>query len=331
MPHVVGEHRGRRRVGRLRVPRHDVVAALLLLAPHEDAALRPSRRQRVEGRLVGAAVEQLGPRLLLRPADGDRLAANHVSHPRVGVLEVADQDGLGGTDHDAGRLEADVEPMRAEVALFGRVVLGVDEDGVVGAGGDAGLAADADRLVEVDDAVAARVHGRGGAGVGAGRVGALVAARHLEGAPRLGEDPDVDILDVGAGDGQRHLVLRLARRGAGMAADTALVVDDLGPARGHGVGLCGERLCHEYSLQYAVRGLLDHARQCGKPPNVVGVAGWAPRLLAAFVCLYWLLRLAVQLMLFDPGGNRRLAAGRTRVEFGLCRFPGRAPVNAATT
>ncbi len=240
---VVGEHGGGATAAPTRRPsirtgraprlewlaRDDVLAAPPLLAPREEAAGRPAGGQRIEGRLVGAAVEELRPRLLLRAAHRDRLAMDDPRHLRGRVVEVPDQDGLGGTDHDAGRLEADVQAVRAEVALLGRVVLGIDEDGVVGTGGDAGLAADADRLVEVDDAVGPPEHRAGWAGGRAGGVVALVAARHLKRSARLGEDPDVHVLDVGAGDPERDLVLGLAGRGAGVAADAALVVDDFGP------------------------------------------------------------------------------------------------------
>ena len=54
--------------------------------------------------------------------------------------------------------------MGAEVALLGGVIVGVDEDGVIRAGGDACLAADADPFVEVDDAVRPAVHRSGRAG-----------------------------------------------------------------------------------------------------------------------------------------------------------------------
>ncbi len=130
--------------------------------------------------------------------------------------------------------------MGAEVALLGRVVVGVDEDRVIGTRGDARLAADADRLVEVHDPVRTPVHRRGRAGVDAGRIVALVAAGDLEAAPGGRVDAHVDRLDIGAGDRQRHLVLRLAGGRAGVAADAPRLVDDLGPegrqglSAGHG-------------------------------------------------------------------------------------------------
>ncbi len=124
--------------------------------------------------------------------------------------------------------------MRAEVALLGRVVLGFDEDGVVGAGGDARLAPDADRLVEVHDPVVALEHGRGRARVDAGRVLALVAARDLERPSTLREEARINVFDVGPGDREGDFVFRLAGGGAGMAPDAGRLVDDLRPRCGPG-------------------------------------------------------------------------------------------------
>src|SRR5207237_423479 len=94
---------------------------------------------------------------------------------------------------------------------------------------DARLAADADVLVEVDDAVGAAIHRRGGTGGYARRMLTLVAAGDLESAARRRELPDVDVLDVGAIDAEGDGVLRLARGAAGMAADAAGLIDDLSP------------------------------------------------------------------------------------------------------
>src|SRR5512132_1648261 len=121
--------------------------------------------------------------------------------------------------------------MRAEVALLSGVVFGIDEDRVVGTGGDARLAADAGRLVEVHDAVRPFEHGRGRAGGYTRRVRALIAASDLERAPGLRKDADVDGLDVRPRNPQRHLVLGLACGRAGMTADAASLVDDLDPVR----------------------------------------------------------------------------------------------------
>ena len=69
---VVGEQRGGRgRWTRARVAA-TATAAAPLLAPHEEAAVGPARGERIERRLVRALVEELRPRLLLRPAHRHR-------------------------------------------------------------------------------------------------------------------------------------------------------------------------------------------------------------------------------------------------------------------
>ena len=130
---------------------------------------------------MGSPVEELRMGLLLGPPHGHRLPVDHLGDPGGRLVHVADHDGLGGADHHAGRLEPDVQAVSAEVALLGRVIFGVDEDGVVGAGGDAGLASDADGLVEIDDAVRPLVHGLGRAGGDTGWIFTLVAAGNLKG------------------------------------------------------------------------------------------------------------------------------------------------------
>jgi hypothetical protein len=201
-----------------------------LLRPQKQAAGRAAGRQRIQRRLVGPLVEELGPGRLLRAPHRHRLPAGDTRHGGRGVVEVADLDRLGRAHHDAGRFETDVQTVRAEVALLGRVIFGVDEDRVVGTGRHAGLATDADPFVEVDDAVGPPVHGRGGAGGDTGRVLALVAARHLKGPTGLRKRTHVDVFDVGSVHAQRNVVLGLAGRAAGMASNARRLVDDLGPA-----------------------------------------------------------------------------------------------------
>ena len=85
------------------------------------------------------------------------------------------------------------------------------------------------RLIEIDDAVGALEHGRRRAGSDARSMRALIAARDLVRAARLGKDADVDVLYIGARDADRNNVFRLAGSGAGMTTDATSVVDDLGP------------------------------------------------------------------------------------------------------
>src|SRR5437763_16643040 len=100
--------------------------------------------------------------------------------------------------------------MRAEVTFLSRMIFGIDEDRVVRARSHAGFTADADRFVEIDDAVRPLEHRGGRTGDDAGRVRALVAARHLVRAAHLWKHTDIDVLDVGARYADRHHVFRLA-------------------------------------------------------------------------------------------------------------------------
>ena len=126
---------------------------------------------------------------------------------RCFVVDIADQNRLGRTDHDAGGLETDIDAVGAEVALFGRMIFRIDEDCIVRTRGDTCLAPDAVTLVEIDDTVGTPVHGCRGTRRHARRIVALVAAGDLKRSPRLGKQTDSDVLDVGAGHRERDFVL----------------------------------------------------------------------------------------------------------------------------
>ena len=232
MAHVIGQQRLRAGIGAARMTARDMARVVLaaLGGPREQPAVRAACGQRIQRGLMRSLVEHARARPLLRPPDRDRLPIDDLGHLGVRVVEVADQDRLRRADGHAGWLQANLDAVRAQVALLRRVVLGVDEDRVIRARGDARLAADADLLVEVDDPVLAAVHGLRGTGVDAGSVCALVAASHLESPPDLRERPDVHGFDVGPGDSERDFVLALARRSTGVAADAAILVQHLHPA-----------------------------------------------------------------------------------------------------
>src|SRR5712692_2576077 len=101
------------------------------------------------------------------------------------------------------------------------MVFRVDENGVVRARGHAGFAADADRFVEIDDAVRPLEHRGGRTGGDTRRVRALIAAGHLVRAPHLWKYAHVNVLNISARYADGHDVFRLARRGARVTTDTA--------------------------------------------------------------------------------------------------------------
>src|SRR5712692_1592474 len=103
--------------------------------------------------IVNADIKELRPGSLLRFSHAHLLACDDPAYPALGVIEIARDDRLLRADDDASGLESHLDPVRAEVALRGRVRLGVNVERVVGAGLHAGLAADAALAVEIDDAV----------------------------------------------------------------------------------------------------------------------------------------------------------------------------------
>src|SRR5262249_39163688 len=142
---------------------------------------------------------------------------------------ITDQNRLGGTHDHTGRLQPDIDAVRAEVTFLGRVILRINKDRIVRTSRHAGFATDADRFIEIDGAVRPFEHGRGGTGSHAWRVRGLVAAGDLVGAPHLRKNADIDVFHVGARDADGHDILGLAGGGARVTADAAGVVDDLGP------------------------------------------------------------------------------------------------------
>ena len=109
------------------------------------------------------------------------------------------------------------------------MIFGVDEDCIVRTRRHAGFAADADRFIEIDDAVGALEHRGRRTGGDTGSVSALITAGHLMRAASLRKNANVDMLHIGARDGKRNQILRLACGGAGVATNASCVVDDLGP------------------------------------------------------------------------------------------------------
>ena len=136
---------------------------------------------------------------------------------------------MRGADYDAGWLEPDIDPVRAEVTFLSRVIFGIDEDGVIRARRHASFTADADRFVEIDDAVGALEHGSCRTRGNTGCVGALVAASHLMCTTNLRKNADVDVFDISARNRKRNKIFRLARGSTCMATDTTRVVDNLRP------------------------------------------------------------------------------------------------------
>src|SRR5215475_14490472 len=105
----------------------------------------------------------------------------------------------------------------------------INKNRVVRTGSHAGLAADANRFIKINDAIRALEHGGSWTGRDAGRVGALITPSHLVRAPYLRKYAHIDVLHIRSSNADRDDVLRLARRRTCMTTNAAGMVDDLGP------------------------------------------------------------------------------------------------------
>src|SRR5437660_6090773 len=170
-----------------------MLARLLLLAPHEQPGFGATRSKRIECRLMRALVKEFWQSLFFGTTHVHRFAIHNLCDVRSLIVQVADQNRLRWADDDARGFQSDIDAMSAEVALFGRMIFRVDEDSVVRTSGHAGFAADADRFVEIYDAVGALEHRGGGARGHARRMRTLITARHLMSATDLRKHADVNV------------------------------------------------------------------------------------------------------------------------------------------
>ncbi len=126
---------------------------------------------------------------------------------------------------DTSGFQPNVGAMGAIMAFGGCVCFGVDVDGVVGARLHARFAANADAVVEFDNAIITLVHRFCGADADAWRIGAMVAACDLKMTAGVWVAACFYVFDPGAVDAERDFVFAFAGGGAGVAADAFTVVD----------------------------------------------------------------------------------------------------------
>jgi len=176
--------------------------------------------------IVTLYVKQLGRGTLFRFAYRHILPGQQAADFAFWIVHVPGDDGVFRADNNAGRFQANVGAVGAVMAFGRRAIIGVNVDGVVGAGLHTRLAANADAVVELYDAVGALVHGLGGADTYAGRVGAMVAARHLKMAARIGIGPCFYVFNPGTIHAQRDFVFTFTGGRKGVAANTFAVVDE---------------------------------------------------------------------------------------------------------
>ena len=162
-------------------------AALIALRPHVNRFM--PRRRGHDRALIRINVIELGPRALLRLAHSHRLARQQLRDLAVALIEISGDDRVLGAYHHAGRLQADFRAMRAEMTFRRGTFIRIDINGIVRTSLHTGLTSDAAFGTEIDDAVFPLVHRRHWADRHARRILAMVAARDLEHAARIGKIP----------------------------------------------------------------------------------------------------------------------------------------------
>ena len=127
---------------------------------------------------------------------------------------------------DAGGLQPNVGAVCAVVAFCCRAAVGVNVNSIVGASLHTRLAADADAVVKLYNAVGTLVHRLSGADAYAGRIGAVVAPSHLKVTTVVGEGARFDIFDPGSVHAERDFIFTFTGSGAGVAADAFPVINN---------------------------------------------------------------------------------------------------------
>lgn len=116
--------------------------------------------------------------------------------------------------------------MGAIVALRGSMVVRVDVKRVIRTCLHTRFAADAARIVEIDDAIFALIQCFRRANLDARSVITMIAAIDEEIAARIGELAPFDVLDPRAIDAEGNIMFSLTRNRTGMAADTLALVNN---------------------------------------------------------------------------------------------------------
>lgn len=129
--------------------------------------------------------------------------------------------------------------MRTEITLLRRMIFWIDENSVVRTRRHTGFATDANRFIEIDNAIRALEHSRGRARYDAGCMSALVTTGYLMRTPRLWKNTYINVLDVGTRHGKRHQVFGFTGSRTRVTPDASGVIDNLGPFHRAGLRLSG--------------------------------------------------------------------------------------------
>jgi len=144
----------------------------------------------------------------------------------VWIIDVTKNPGPALAGVDTGRFHPLGDPVQAEITLINRPGFRVQEAGIVGAGMDAVLAADANVFIDNDDTIfLAFVGGASRTDRYAGRFAAVVAKAREKGTIDIGVFPFFCVLHPATIASQRYIVLTLAGYGTCVASNTAPGID----------------------------------------------------------------------------------------------------------
>ena len=133
---------------------------------------------------------------------------------------------MGRANNLAGRFEPHFHTVSAEVAFRCGVVVRFDVKGIVRTGLHAGLAANAEVVVKVNDAIGAVEEGYSRANLDTGRIVAVVTSEYGKVTPGVGKFAFFDVLDPCAVNSYRNIMLFLAGNRASVTSYTAILIDD---------------------------------------------------------------------------------------------------------
>jgi hypothetical protein len=133
---------------------------------------------------------------------------------------------LGRADNFAGGLISNFDTRCIEIAFGCGFAIGIDVKRIIGTGLHAGLAADAAFVIEINYSISSSEQRHRGTNFDARRVVAMIAAQHGEVAAGIGIAALFNVFNPRAIYTDGDVVLFLARDGAGVTADAAVLVDE---------------------------------------------------------------------------------------------------------
>jgi hypothetical protein len=184
------------------------------------------RQGRRKGSLIRMDIEEFGVRAFFRPARYRLSPGQHMGNLGERVIKITGNDGAARADHHATRLDALFHPVGTEITLRRCVGFRIDIERIIGTGLHAGAATDTAIPVKIDNAIIAREQRTNRADGYTGRVVAVIAAVNRKVAPGMREFSFFHVLYPGSVHPDRNGMLRLARNGAGMAANASAIVYD---------------------------------------------------------------------------------------------------------